>query len=417
VKVDRTKYKRKHTHTHTVLRLVVVGMPYLCGKERVSRIPLHLQHELVRPRTRVECVRNRPLPGERVGDPQTSDCLQQTVSHAVNVTGIGLHSGLPSKVTIWPTKAGIGRIFVRRKKASGDYEALRSSLSSQEAQFEKVDGAFDLDCLGAFHHLPAHISHAEFPARLCTVLASPADGSDKFRFQLTEHLLSALEGCGVHNCVIEHSGPGDELPILDGSAKTWAELIAFAGTADAIDRHPYQLLRPSQPKRCVTVTGDDGAFVSFIPGGGEVRLTCGIDFSHKSSAIGSQWFTHVLHHEKRHGGNDDNHSSRYVQSVSPAKTFCCYEDIDAMKSAGLIKGGGVDNALIADGPTWVNPDMLSFPRDEQARHKVLDLVGDLALMAQGGNCALPLGHFLAFKAGHQLHLRFAKELLQQTEND
>ena len=117
--------------------------------------------------------------------------------------------------------------------------------------------------------------------------------------------------------------------------------------------------------------------------------------------IGKQWFSWCPEEED------------YTQLVAPARTFCCSEDIPHMREMGLIKGGSEECAMIANGNEWVNSHQVRFKSDEQARHKILDLVGDLALIAQDGNAALPLGHIVAYKAGHNLHLKFAKQLVKR----
>ncbi|MCO5596384.1 hypothetical protein L7F22_050445 [Adiantum nelumboides] len=122
------------------------------------------------------------------------------------------------------------------------------------------------------------------------------------------------------------------------------------------------------------------------------------------SAIGTQWFSVRL-----------DRSLTYEQEVAPARTFCIAEQIPGMQAAGLIKGGSVDNAIICrmnDG--WLNPP-LRFS-DEPCRHKLLDLIGDVALCAENGNSGLPNAHIVAFKAGHLLHTRFSLALLQAKEH-
>ena len=79
---------------------------------------------------------------------------------------------------------------------------------------------------------------------------------------------------------------------------------------------------------------------------------------------------------------------------------------------GLIQGGSTENAMVADGARWANPALLRFPGDEQARHKLLDLVGDFALLGRGGHSGLPCAHVVAYKAGHALHLELAREILR-----
>jgi UDP-3-O-acyl-N-acetylglucosamine deacetylase len=153
---------------------------------------------------------------------------------------------------------------------------------------------------------------------------------------------------------------------------------------------------------------DDVSFVSFYPGGSVTRVSYGIDFVQKARVIGRQWYSWSPDLEKE--DDDDG----YVNQIAPARTFCCSQDIPLMRDMGLIRGGSEECAMIANGSEWVNPSKVRF-HHEQARHKILDLVGDLALVAQGGNAALPLGHIVAYKAGHNLHLKFAKELVKRID--
>ena len=228
---------------------------------------------------------------------------------------------------------------------------------------------------------------------------------------------------------------------MDGSSLPWAEAILRAGLVDALDREGNAVdlsrtaftpthFEPFDERSCLenqprleqeeegeglkmpfTVTqrsgaGDgDASFVSFYPGGSVTRVSYGIDFVQKARVIGRQWYS----------WSPEDHGHSYVDAIAPARTFCCREDIPLMQKMGLIKGGSEECAMIAEGSEWVNPSKVRLEH-EQARHKILDLVGDLALIAQGGSAALPLGHIVAYKAGHNLHLKFAKELVKRIDH-
>ena len=312
---------------------------------------------------------------------------QSTLARPFTLSGVGLHTGVEAKVTLRPAPAGTGRIFKREESRS--LEPTR-----------------------------AHISNVQFPAVLCTTLGPSSeeagDGADsssssrrrrkrKVTVRLTEHLLSALEGFGCDNCVIEVSG-GEEIPILDGSALPWVKGVRDAGVVDALDERGQQVKREFRtPERHFTVA-DGESFVSFYPGGTQVKVSYGIDFTAKAQVIGKQWIS---------WSPEEEGAGSYEECIAPARTFCCLEDIAHMRSLGLIKGGDERCALIAEGDRWVNQEQVRFHSDEQARHKILDLVGDLALVAERGNAALPVGHIVAYKAGHNLHLKFAQQLLEQ----
>lgn len=241
-----------------------------------------------------------------------------------------------------------------------------------------------------------HISNAQHPA----VLATTLERGD-YKVQLTEHLMSALEGCGINNCIIEiQGGQATELPILDGSALPWLYGIKWAGIVNAKDQSGNLVEQVAlKPAESITIWDSDDAFISFIPGD-EKRITYGIDFSHKSSIIGQQWYSW------------SDGASTYEESIAPARTFCCFDDIEKMQTMGLIKGGSEYCAMIAKGEGWLNGSSIRYPMDEQARHKILDILGDLALIASEGNDALPYGHIIAYKAGHDMHLKFAKALVR-----
>ncbi|KAJ4843719.1 putative UDP-3-O-acyl-N-acetylglucosamine deacetylase 1, mitochondrial [Turnera subulata] len=280
--------------------------------------------------------------------------FQRTIRRCVELSGKGLHSGKHSTVRLWPELAGRGRHF----------------------HFETNTG-----CSVS---IPASIDYAQ-QSPLCTALLR-----DGVRVRTVEHLLSALEATGVDNCRIQiiDSEPGGEpdfeVPLLDGSAKEWVRAVEEVGLVDAEDERGSmsEKLAPylDQP---VHVCKND-AFITAFPSP-SIRLTYGIDFP-QVSAIGSQWCSFSL--------QDD---SSYVSSIASARTFCVYQEVEYMRSSGLIKGGSLDNALVCSSSKgWLNPP-LYFP-DEPCRHKILDLIGDFSLFAKFGNQGLPVAHIVAYKA-------------------
>jgi UDP-3-O-[3-hydroxymyristoyl] N-acetylglucosamine deacetylase len=133
------------------------------------------------------------------------------------------------------------------------------------------------------------------------------------------------------------------------------------------------------------------AFVAALPSP-TIRFTYGIDF--ELPAIGNQWHSWTPEQES------------FAEEIAPARTFGLAHQIEALRDRGLIKGGSLENALVCDRSGWLNPP-LRFP-NEPARHKLLDLVGDLSLLG-----TYPVAHFLAYKASHNLHIQLAKKLVQQ----
>lgn len=222
-----------------------------------------------------------------------------------------------------------------------------------------------------------------------------------------EHLLSALEACGVDNARIEFEG-GPEVPLLDGSAKFWVRAIEEAGTQVAKTANGKMVRRLTlQPDQYLCLKEGD-AFIALYPDSTS-RITCGVDFTAKAPIIGNQWHSWA-----------PSQGTSYLEEVGLARTFCCKDDIQAMLDAGLIRGGMEGTALVADGTQWYNEHEVRFPSSEAARHKILDLIGDLSLLAEGGHAGLPHGHIVAFKSGHDMHIRFARMLreycLSQSSN-
>jgi UDP-3-O-[3-hydroxymyristoyl] N-acetylglucosamine deacetylase len=216
-----------------------------------------------------------------------------------------------------------------------------------------------------------------------------------------EHLLAALAGSGVDDARIEIDG--SEVPLLDGSAKSWVEAIAEAGVVTGgkgnTSENPANfspeftgVLEATSSKvvlhKPIWVYQED-AFVAALPAP-VTRFTYGIDFD--LPAIGKQWYSWTPEQES------------FAEAIAPARTFGLAHQIEHLRQAGLIKGGSLENALVCDDTGWLNPP-LRFS-NEPVRHKLLDLVGDLSLL---GN--FPVAHFLAYKASHNLHIQLAKELV------
>jgi UDP-3-O-[3-hydroxymyristoyl] N-acetylglucosamine deacetylase len=196
-----------------------------------------------------------------------------------------------------------------------------------------------------------------------------------------EHLLAALWGAGVTDLCIE--ADGGEMPLLDGSALEWVKAIESVGTQSiGIERDRPVLQEPIWIRE-----GD--IFVAAIPST-ELRFSYGIDFELK--AIGNQWYSW------------SRASEPFSSAIAPARTFGLAHQIEQLQTAGLIKGGSLDNALVCGPEGWINPP-LRFA-NEPVRHKLLDLIGDLSLVAD-----LPIAHYLAYKASHRLHTQLAQKLV------
>jgi UDP-3-O-[3-hydroxymyristoyl] N-acetylglucosamine deacetylase len=197
----------------------------------------------------------------------------------------------------------------------------------------------------------------------------------------TEHLLAAIYSCGIDNIFIDIDAI--EIPILDGSAEPFIQLIDRAGLRKL--RRRRRFLRVIKPVEVV----EDGRRIGIYPAD-EFHVRCYVDFPHPQ--VGQQEVEMVV----------DAESFRRV--LSRARTFCFETDIEPLRAMGLIRGGSLDNAIVLTKDGVMNGP-LRFP-DEFGRHKALDLIGDLALVG------LPLlGRVEARKAGHALHTQLVSRLL------
>jgi len=268
---------------------------------------------------------------------------QRTVAKRVRCTGVGLHSGQSASLTLAPAAPDAGITFVRMD-------------------------------LGA--EIPARSSQVVDTTLSTNLAAGPA------RVHTVEHLLSALTGMGIDNCRVEVDGP--EVPILDGSAAPFVALIREAGIAE--QRAGKRFLVVERP-----VEVRDGDKLARLEPGECLTMEFTVDFKHP--LVTDQAFRFVF-------------SDRaYEREVARARTFCFLRDIEQMKAMGLAKGGSLENAIVVDEFSILNPDGLRFP-DEFARHKVLDAIGDLSL------AGLPIiGHFRAYKSGHGLNQALVKKVL------
>jgi len=273
--------------------------------------------------------------------------MASTLKAEFKLSGVGLHFGVDTTVKVMPANPGDGRYFVR------------------------VD-------LPDKPIIPAQIA-AVGQTTLSTEL-----GSGEAKVRTVEHLLASLSACGVDNARIEING--EELPLLDGSAKNWCEAIAISGIINE-DSAAQPVVNLTEP---IWIREED-IFVAAIPAP-QTRFTYGIDFPYK--AIGNQW----------HSWNPSTEDFAY--EIAPARTFGLAEQIEQLQQAGLIKGGSLENALVCSHSGWVNPP-LRFT-NEPARHKLLDLVGDMSLLGQ-----LPTAHYIAYKASHKLHIQLAKKIANQ----
>jgi len=212
-------------------------------------------------------------------------------------------------------------------------------------------------------------------SQLCTTLEL-----GERRLATVEHLLAALGGTGLSHVELRVSGA--EIPLLDGSALGWVEAIAEAGIATA------ETPRPPSPTVSEPIVRHRGTSVITATPADAFQLVGVIDFP--QAAIGRQQLAITLTPE------------RFVEEIAPARTFGFREQVEQLRAAGLIQGGALDNALVCDGDHWINPPLRYA--DEPVRHKLLDLIGDLALVG------FPQAQVMVYRGSHGLHTDLAAAL-------
>lgn len=277
---------------------------------------------------------------------------KRTLKRTVAASGIGVFSGQEVKLHLCPNEKETGIIFKR------------------------VD-------LPQCPELPARLEYVQATPR-CTVI-----GNDKISVQTIEHLLSALRAYEIDNALIEISA--SEVPIFDGSALEFVELIEKAGICELEnEKKIFQIKKP-----LFWSQGD--IHLIAIPSD-EFRISFTLHYPH-SSAIGTQYYSFALSQES------------FKKEIAPSRTFSVYEEIAPMIEKGLVKGGSLTNAVIIKENKIVNPEGLRFA-DEMVRHKILDLIGDLSLVP-----VQFLAHIVAIRAGHSSNNAFAKELYHQIKTE
>lgn len=218
--------------------------------------------------------------------------------------------------------------------------------------------------------------------RMCTMI-----GNDHgVTVGTIEHLMAALRGCGVDNALIELDGP--EVPVMDGSSAPFAFLIDCAG----LERQPA---RRSVIRILDTVRVEDGPAWAILTPDSSASLTFEIDF--QSRAIGRQSRVMRL--------TEDG----FVTELARARTFGFVQDVERLRAAGLARGASMENAVVIDGDTVLNPEGLRYS-DEFVRHKMLDAVGDLYLAGHP-----IIGRYHGCRAGHAVTNRLLHALFAQPD--
>jgi UDP-3-O-[3-hydroxymyristoyl] N-acetylglucosamine deacetylase len=276
---------------------------------------------------------------------QLSLMNQTTIKRSISISGIGLHTGVEVNLALKPAPENTGYIFVRTDLDNFELPASVEYIS--------------------------HCSYATTLLRKGVVLST------------CEHLLSALRGYGVDNCFIELDNI--EIPIMDGSSENFIELIEKTGVVEqAAPRHFLKILEKvefAESDRKMSIEPSD-----------KFEIECLIDFPHPF--IKRQSF----HFELKNGS--------FGREIASARTFGFTNEIEMLRKANLAQGGSLDNAIVLTPDGMLNETPLRF-NDEFVRHKILDIIGDVALLG------MPvLGKIRAEKSGHAVHASLMSKLLK-----
>ena len=270
---------------------------------------------------------------------------QTTLSQPVKTSGIGLHTGVEVKLQLKPAPPNTGYIFVRTDLDNFEIPASVEYIS--------------------------HCSYATTLMRRGVVLST------------CEHLLSALRGAGIDNCFIELDNI--EIPIMDGSSENFLELIEQARVAEQDAPRRFLQIREK-------VEFEQGDRRMSIEPSDKYEIDCLIDFAHPF--INKQKYHFVFK------------NGSFGREIASARTFGFTTEIEMLRKANLALGGSLDNAIVLTPEGMLNENPLRF-QDEFVRHKILDIIGDFALLG------MPiLGKLKAEKSGHSVHASLMSKLLK-----
>lgn len=269
---------------------------------------------------------------------------QTTLAKQVSLEGTSLHTGKSVRLTLKPANINAGYIF------------RRTDLPDEPT-------------------IVPHADHVKGVERSTTL------GEGSIKIHTVEHLLSALRGMGVDNAIIEINS--NEPPIADGSAEPYVRLIEQAGlTQQESVRTYFEIKEP------IYVSNKEGGYLAAIPYDG-FKISC-------TNANHTQHFTQYQSLEIT--------PETYKNEISPARTFVFYEEVEPLMDKGLIKGGSLENAIVIRGESVLSKEPLRY-ENEFVRHKILDIIGDLALFP------LPIkAHILAAKPSHSLNVELARAI-------
>jgi UDP-3-O-[3-hydroxymyristoyl] N-acetylglucosamine deacetylase len=272
---------------------------------------------------------------------------QRSLRRAVSCIGVGLHSGRDVTLSLKPAPADFGIRF--RRSDLGGLEVLATVK---------------------------HVGGINYATGLTL---------DAVKVDTVEHLLAALVSLGIDNVVVELNSP--EVPIMDGSASPFVSLIHEAGVRQLGSSRRYlKVLKP------LSISRHDKRIAVFPSE--HFKVTYTIAYDHP-----------LLQHQTR---TIQVTEESFVEEIAPARTFTFLNEVEMLRQQGLALGGSLENAVVV-GDTGVLNNALRF-EDEFVRHKILDVIGDMALLGH------PIvGHLVADRGGHALHTAFAAHILEETD--
>jgi UDP-3-O-[3-hydroxymyristoyl] N-acetylglucosamine deacetylase/3-hydroxyacyl-[acyl-carrier-protein] dehydratase len=278
---------------------------------------------------------------------------QRTIRRPIELRGVGLHTGMPTTVRFVPTSSNSGIRFVR------------TDLPGRPAIPARIDFAVDATGLD-----PRRTTLDNGIVKIGTV----------------EHLLAAIAGLGLDNLDVEINSP--EPCELDGSSRPFIGVLQEAGIVEQEElRHYYETTRPISLQ-------NNGTQRILLPHDG-LKVTFTIDYPNR--LVGTQY------------ASFDLDTDVFLREISSARTFAMMEDVEPLRASGLIRGGSLANAVVVTATEIKSEEPLRFP-DEFVRHKILDLIGDLALLG------MPLkGHVICVRGGHAVNVAFVKRLMEEAK--
>ncbi|HTX49378.1 MAG TPA: UDP-3-O-acyl-N-acetylglucosamine deacetylase [Caulobacteraceae bacterium] len=277
--------------------------------------------------------------------------FQTTLAAPAVLSGVGVHSGAPVRMTLKPAPAGAGVVFVRT------------------------------DLPEATNRIPASVETVS-----ATMLATVVANAEGASVSTVEHLMAAFAGLGIDNALVEIDGP--ETPIMDGSAADFADALDAAGVATLPAARRYlRVLAPIE-------VGGPGKRAALVPA---ERFEMSVEIVFGAPAIGRQQLDIALD------------PASFRAELADARTFGFIAEVEQLRAAGYGRGASLDNTIVVDGDHLLNPGGLRRP-DEFVRHKAMDALGDLALLG-----APILGRYEASCSGHALNNALARAVRGQPE--